>query len=69
MTLILGPPNFFVTITFNPNWNEVTALNTEPQLTNNSPLIARIFNQKKRCFIDYIKKKKLLEISKVFCGE
>ena len=59
MTLILGPPKFFVTITFNPKWNEVVALNNEPHLINNSPLIAWIFNQKKRCFIDYIKKSKI----------
>lgn len=59
MTLILGPPKFFVTITFNPKWNEVVALNNEPHLINNSPLIARIFNQKKHCFIDYIKKSKI----------
>lgn len=59
MTLILGPPKFFVTITFNPNWNEIKALNTEPQIINNSPLIARTFNQKKHCFIDFIKKKKI----------
>lgn len=45
LTLILGPPKFFVTITFNPKWNEVTALNNnEALLINNSPLIARIFN-------------------------
>lgn len=60
LTLILGPPKFFVTITFNPKWNEVTALNNnEALLINNSPLIARIFNQKRQCFIDYIKKRKI----------
>lgn len=56
MTLILGPPKFFVTITFNPKWNEVVALNPKnTDLIHNSPLIARIFNQRKKCFLDYIK--------------
>ena len=51
MTLILGPPKFFVTITFNPKWNEVVALNPKDlNIIHNSPLIARIFNQKKLFF-------------------
>ena len=51
MTLILGPPKFFVTITFNPKWNEVVALNPKDlNIIHNSPLIARIFNQKKIVF-------------------
>ena len=50
LTLILGPPKFFVTITFNPKWNEFKALNHEEKLVYNSPLISRIFNQKKMLY-------------------
>lgn len=38
----------------------VETLNAIPQFINNSPLITRIFNKKKRCLIDYIKKKCIL---------
>ena len=59
LTLILGPPKFFITITENPHWNEIAALNFEKDVMMNSPLLSRIFYQKKRCLIDYIKKTKI----------
>lgn len=60
LALILGAPKIFVTITFNPKSNEVIVLSGNQNNMNNSPLVSRLFNQKKNCLIDYIKNSKLL---------
>ena len=59
LSLVLGPPTFFITITENPKWHEIAALNTEKDVMMNSVLLARIFNQKKRALISYIKNSKI----------
>ena len=59
LTLILGSPKFFITITENSNWNEIAALNNSNDIMMNSPLLARVFYQKKLCLIDFIKKSKM----------
>ena len=57
--MILGPPTFFITITENPKWHEVAALNDQKDVSMNAVLLARIFQQKKRSLISYIKDSKI----------
>lgn len=54
--MILGAPTFFITFTENPKWHEIEALNTEKDVMQNSVLLARVFQQKKLSFLEYIKK-------------
>ena len=59
LSMILGPPTFFITITENPKWHEVAALNDQKDVSMNAVLLARIFQQKKRSLISYIKDSKI----------
>ena len=59
LSMVLGPPTFFITMTENPKWHEIVALNSEKDVMNNSVLLARIFHQKKQSLIDYIKSSKI----------
>ena len=59
LSMILGAPTFFITMTENPHWHEISALNTEKDIMMNSVLLARIFYQKKNSLISYIKKSKI----------
>ena len=59
LSMILGAPTFFITMTENPHWHEIASLNTEKDIMMNSVLLARIFYQKKKSLISYIKKSKI----------
>ena len=59
LSMILGAPTFLITFTENPKWHEIEALNTEKDVIQNSVLLARVFQQKKQSFLEYIKKSKI----------
>ena len=57
LSVALGPPTFFNTMTTNPHWHEICTMNPDGYLSNSS-LILRSFRQKRLTFLNYIKKKK-----------
>ena len=59
LSVSLGPPTFFITITENPYWPEIIALDNISYL-NNSSLLMRVFKQRRSSFLSYLK------ISKIF---
>lgn len=55
-----GRPDLFVTFTCNPKWPEITELLQPGQsASDRHDIIARVFKQKLRCFIDFIVKQRV----------
>ena len=53
-------PDFFITMTCNPNWSEITGELRPGETVQNRPdLVARVFKQKKDQLIKDIKSKKV----------
>ena len=65
LSVALGPPTFFITITTNPHWPEIYSMNQNGYLSNSS-LIMRVFRQKRLTFLNYIKNKKIFGCIKGF---
>ncbi|QRW04504.1 ATP-dependent DNA helicase PIF1 [Ceratobasidium sp. AG-Ba] len=61
ITRYLGPPQFFVTMTANPNWPEITnALFPGQQPSDRPDIAVRVFELKRRALLDDISKKHVL---------
>lgn len=53
----LGKPSLFVTVTANPHWREIQAELREGQSATDRPdIIARVFKQKKKEILKYLRK-------------
>ena len=59
LTVSLGPPTFFMTITMNPYWPELIAIDPDNYLSNSS-LLMRVFRQRKLAMLDYLRTTSIL---------
>ena len=57
LSVALGPPTFFITITCNQHWLKIYGMNKNGYLSN-SALLMRVFRQKRLTFFNHIKKNK-----------
>lgn len=56
-----GPPTYFITMTANPKWPEITRELLSGQTATNRPdLVARVFHIKQRALLDLVVKKEIL---------